>query len=208
MKYHNFCKLGDVLSDVAKKSGLESGISQIALFGLWAEVVGGRFKSSTKAIKIQNKTLTIATKSPSVTQELSFFKADVLKKMQVLTKNLNIEIKEIIFNHKIWNELNKENNKKEEIQYRKYLPSPSDFDIEKIEIPQNIKEELEKSFEKTENLSEEIKQKIIKTVINDIKRQIWKRERNYPVCEKCFTVLDFIDEGEENLCPVCKSFCE
>lgn len=199
--------MGDILSDVAKKSGLELGISQIALFNLWAEVVGNRFTSSTRAVKIQNKMLTIATKSPSVTQELTFFKADILKKMQVLTKNLKIEVEEVNFNHKIWNELNKENNKKEEIQYRKYLPSPSDFDIEKIEIPQNIKEEIEKSFEKTENLSEEIKQKIIKTVINDIKRQIWKKERNYPICKKCFTVLDFIDEGEENLCPVCKSLC-
>ena len=205
MKYHNFDKLGDVLMAVAKKSGLEAGISQTVLFNLWTEAVGSRFRKNTKPVKIHNKTLTIATKSPSVTQELSMFKADIMKKLDVLTKNLDIKIKEIIFNHKVWDEIHQNSGTKEEISYRKYLPAPSDADLAKIELPQNLKEEIEKSFEKTENLSEEIKQKIIKTVSNDIKSQIWKRERNYPVCKKCFMVLDFIEEGKESICPVCSA---
>ncbi|MEI8377031.1 MAG: DUF721 domain-containing protein [bacterium] len=205
MKYHNFDKLGDVLSSVAKQSGMNFGISQIALFSLWAEVVGVRFKKNTKAIKINGKTLTIATKSSTVTQELSMFKADILKKLENMTKNLDIKIDDIIFNHKIWNEINKASEKTEDVQYRKYLPAPSDFEVEQIEIPQNIKEDIEKSFENTQNLSEEIKQKIVKTIINDIKRQIWRKERNYPVCSKCFVPMDYIEEGQELLCPVCKS---
>ena len=205
MKYHNFDKIGDVLSSVAKQSGMNFGISQIALFSLWAEVVGVRFKKNTKAIKINGKTLTIATKSSTVTQELSMFKADILKKLENMTKNLDIKIDEIIFNHKIWNEINKASEKTEETQYRKYLPAPSDFEVEQIEIPQNIKEEIEKSFKNTQNLSEDVKEKIVKTVINDIKRQIWRKERNYPVCSKCFVPMDYIEEGQELLCPVCKS---
>jgi NADH pyrophosphatase NudC (nudix superfamily) len=205
LKYHNFDKIGDVLSSVAKQSGMNFGISQIALFSLWAEVVGVRFKKNTKAIKINGKTLTIATKSSTVTQELSMFKADILKKLENMTKNLDIKIDEIIFNHKIWNEINKASEKTEETQYRKYLPAPSDFEVEQIEIPQNIKEEIEKSFKNTQNLSEDVKEKIVKTVINDIKRQIWRKERNYPVCSKCFVPMDYIEEGQELLCPVCKS---
>ena len=204
MKYHNFDKIGDVLSSVAKQSGMNFGISQIALFSLWAEVVGVRFKKNTKAIKINGKTLTIATKSSTVTQELSMFKADILKKLENMTKNLDIKIDEIIFNHKIWNEINKASEKTEETQYRKYLPAPSDFEVEQIEIPQNIKEEIEKSFKNTQNLSEDVKEKIVKTVINDIKRQIWRKERNYPLCSKCFVPMDYIEEGQELLCPVCK----
>lgn len=205
MKYHNFDKLGDILSTVAKQSGMNVGISQIALFNLWSQVVGNRFYKTTKAIKINGKTLTIATKSPAVTQELIMFKADILKKLDMMTKNLDIKIEDIIFNHKIWNEINKESNIKEEIQYRKYLPAPTDFDIEQIEIPQNIKEEIEKSFENTQNLSDEVKQKIINTTINDIKRQIWRKERNYPLCSKCFMPMDYIEEGQAQLCPVCKN---
>lgn len=205
MKYHNFDKLGDVLMTVAKKSGLDAGISQTVLLNVWAEAVGNRFKNTTKAVKIHNKILTIATKSPVVTQELSMFKTDILKKLDVLTKNLDIKIKEITFNHKIWDEINKTYEEKTEFSYRKYLPAPSDADLAKIELPANIKEEVENSFVGTENLSEEIKQRMIKTVLNDIKSQIWKRERNYPVCGKCFMVLDFIDEGKEPICPVCST---
>lgn len=205
MKYHNFDKLGDILSSVAKQSGLDSGISQIALLNLWSEVVGSRFKKNTKAIKINGKILTIATKSSTVTQELSMFKADIIKKFDAMTKNLNIKIEDIIFNHKIWSEVNKEAVKKEEIQYRRYLPAPSDFDIEQIEIPQNIKEDIEKSFENTQNLTEEVKQKIVQTIIKDIKRQIWRKERNYPICSKCFMPMDYIEDGQEPICPVCKS---
>jgi len=205
LKYHNFDKLGDILSEVAKQSGLDAGISQIALFNLWTEAVGSRFKKTTKAIKIHNKVLTVATKSPSVTQELTMFRADVLKKLSVITQNLNIEIKEIIFNHKIWDEMNKQANKKEEFEYRRYLPAPSNVDLLKIELPQSIKEEIENSFKNTQNMSEEVKQKIVKTITDDIKRQIWKKERNYPVCKKCSMVLDFVDENKEPICPVCSA---
>lgn len=205
MKYHNFDKLSDVLMNVAKQSGLDAGISQTVLFNLWSETVGNRFKKTTKAVKIHNKILTVATKSPSVTQELSMFKMDILKKLDVLTQNLDIKIKEIIFNHKIWDEINKNNEEIKEFSYRKYLPAPSDADLAKIELPQKMKEEIENSFVNTQNLPEEVKQKIIKTVSNDIKCQIWKKERNYPVCRKCFMVLDFIDEGKEPICPVCSA---
>lgn len=188
---------------VARKSGLEAGISQLALFNLWSEAVGNRFKNTSKALKLHNKVLTIATKSPAVTQELTMFRTEILKKLSVLTQNLNLEIKEITFNHKIWAELTKQNQKKEEFSYKKYLPAPSDVDLLKIELPQSIKEEIESSFVNTENLSEEVKQKIIKTMSDDIKRQIWKKERNYPTCTHCSMVLDFIEEGKEPLCPVC-----
>ncbi len=205
MKYHNFDKLGDILMTVAKQSGLDAGISQTVLLNIWSETVGNRFKSTTKAVKIHNKILTIATKSPAVTQELSMFKTDILKKIQILTKNLDLKINEIIFNHKIWNEINKTGEEKTEFLYRKYLPAPSNADLARIELPSNIIEEVENSLVGTENLSEEIKQRMIKTVLNDIKSQIWKKERNYPVCKKCFMVLDFIDEGKEPICPVCSS---
>lgn len=205
MKFHNFDKLGDILSGVAKQAGVNLGISQIALFQLWPEVVGVRFKKNTKAIKVNGKILTVATKSPTVTQELSMFKADILKKLDTMTKNLDIKIEEIIFNHKIWNEINQKAEAKQEVQYRRYLPAPTDFDIEQIEIPQNIKTDIEKSFEHTHNLSEEMKEKIITTIVNDIKRQIWRKERNYPLCSKCFVPMDYVEEGQELLCPVCKS---
>jgi hypothetical protein len=205
LKYHNFDKIGDILPDVMKQSGINVGISQIALFNLWNEVVGKRFLRTTKAIKLHGKTLTIATKSPAVTQELVMFKADIMKKLSILTKNLEIEVSDLVFNHKVWNEINKTHQKKEEFEYRKYLPAPKDGDIANIELPQNIKEEIEKSFENTANLTEEMKQKIIKTISDDIKRQIWKKERGYPLCQKCFIPLDYIDEGQEPLCPACKN---
>lgn len=204
MKFHNFDKLGDILSGVAKQSGMNFGISQIALFSLWPEVVGVRFKKNTKAIKINGKVLTVATKSSTVTQELSMFKADILKKLETMTKNLDIKIEEIIFNNKIWNEVTQKAEKTQEVEYRRYLPAPTDFDIEQIEIPQNIQADIEKSFINTQNLSEEIKEKITKTIINDIKRQIWRKERNYPLCSKCFVPMDYIEEGQESICPVCK----
>lgn len=205
MKFHNFDKIGDILPDVLKKAGINVGISQIALFNLWAEVVGKRFLRTTKAIKLHRKTLTIATKSPAVTQELVMFKADLLKKLSILTQNLEIKVEDIHFNHKVWSEVTTDKIAKEQYEYRKYLPAPKDGDIAQIELPQNIQDEIAQSFVNTENLTEEMKQKIIKTISDDIKRQIWKKENGYPLCQKCFIPLDYIDEGQEPICPVCKN---
>lgn len=205
MKYHNFDKISDILSDVAKKSGMDFGVSQMALFNVWPSIVGNRFKNTSKAIKISGKTLTVATKSPSITQELSMFKAEILEKIEKTAKNLNIKVSEINFNHKIWAEIGKKYNEaKQEEQKIKYLPAPSTSDIEDVEVPDSIIQEIEQSISK--GFDDELQNKMFTTMINDIKRQIWKRERGYPVCVKCAMVLDFIEEGVDPICPVCKNY--
>lgn len=204
MKFNDFDKVGDILSSVAKKSGLDNGLSQLAFFNVWSEIVGQRFKNTSKAIKINGNTLIVATRSPAITQELSMFKADILKKIQKTTQKLDINIKDIQFNHKVWREIGKKYNEaKKEDERITYLPTPTDSDIEKIEVPDSIAEEIRNSISNT--FEEELRQKMFTTMINDIKRQIWRRERNYPTCVKCSMVLDFIEEGVEPICPVCRN---
>lgn len=206
MKYHNFDKLSQIVEELAKKNHWDIYSQKMVLFNLWDEIIGNRFKKTTKPFKIKNTTLIVSTKSVMVSQELEFQKKVIIEKISKFTKNLDIKITDVLFNHLSWQNLSNNTSFPQKIERRKYLPFPNEDDIKNIKLPDNLIENIKNSLESSQNLTNEIKQKIINTVFCDIKRQIWKKENNYPICEKCGLVLDYIEQKEGPiLCSVCSA---
>ncbi len=103
-----FENINSVLGKVAVDLGLDKGLKQQEFAKLWPKIVGKRFEKNSRVIYIQSRAdmdiLTVAVSSPVVAQELSFFKDDILKKIKTVAKDFNYNIKEIIFNHRLWEE--------------------------------------------------------------------------------------------------------
>lgn len=196
----------NILSSLTKKIGLDKKMKETIFFGSWVEIVGFRFKKNTKALMIRNKsganTLVVAVKSSAVAQDLFLFKKDLLEKAKFYSNPLGIKIDDIYFDAKLWESEKKR--EKEELKKEKKWREPSFEEIERIQIPQTLLEEIEESLYLANFADNSLKERMKKTMIDDIKSQIWKRENNYPTCQKCGITLNQFDVETSNLCPSCK----
>ena len=200
--------LKDIMGGLTKKIGLDFKMRESVFFNSWSEIVGFRFKNNTRAVMIKSKnninTLVVAVKSPVISQELFLFKKDLLNKIENYSKPLGLIIDDIYFDAKLWREYKKEEHQSSNDEGIRYLKEPYDIDLEHIEIPTSILEDIEKSLEKVHFGDENLKNRMKKLMIKDVKSEIWKKENNYPSCEKCGITLNYIIEGEPVLCPSCK----
>lgn len=212
MNKNNFDNLDSVLNSVMVNLGLDKGLKQQEFAKLWPKIVGPKFQNSSKVVYIQTRLgvdiLIVAVSSSAVAQELSFFKADIIKKIKIVAKDFNYNIKEIIFNPKLWEEIKKENktNLKQENEQKFYKieKSFSEEELNNIKLSQEVVEEIKNSLDEQNFYSEELKEKLFKTIIKDLKTQEWRKNNGFPVCGKCgITITSYYEEGE-NFCPVCK----
>jgi len=141
-----------------------------------------------------------------VAQELSFYKDDIIKKIKIVAKNFDYDIKDIFFNPKLWEEVKKENKlqKKNEPESYKIEKNFSEEDLKKIKLPENVIEEIKNSLDEKKFFSEELKEKMFNTIIKDLKTQEWRKNNGFPVCSECGIPVNYYSPGNKNLCPSCK----
>ncbi|MDD3150122.1 MAG: DUF721 domain-containing protein [Candidatus Gastranaerophilales bacterium] len=207
MKYNQFESIKNILEKVSGNLNLDRGLKEISLLSTWGEIIGERFKSNTKAISIIDKkkfdVLVVAVASGAISQDLMFFKNDILKKLYKPAKSLGFEIKDIIFNHKIWNEITRPLAEiQEEIGIKIYNEKPTDEELSKIEIPESIINSTKESLQNQSFASDEIKMRIYDLIIKDIKYQIWRKIKGFPSCKNCGISLNY--DEKDMLCPSCK----
>ena len=208
---NNFNSLNNVLGSVMKNLGLDKGLKQQDFAKLWPKIVGPKFQNSSKVVYIQSNVvadiLIVAVSSSAVAQELTFHKADIIKKINIVAKDFNYNIREIFFNAKIWEETKAEKKQKTEEEnktFYKIEKSFSEEDFNNIKIPEETVQNLKKSLDEQNFYSEELKENLFKTIIKDLKTQEWRKNNGFPVCAECgITITSYYEEGE-NLCPVCK----
>jgi hypothetical protein len=201
-------KVNTILDEVARSLGIERGIKEITLINFWPEVVDERFINKTKAISVISKrgydTLFVAVSSSSVSQELFFIKRNILSKLSPIAFSLGFKIKDIIFDTKIWDEINKENNNKEDEITHFFVKNPKTEDLKDISVPESIVDSIKESIESQNFSIPELKDRILNTVIIDIKTQIWRKNNGFPSCSKCGIPINYYSQDKENLCPICK----
>lgn len=195
-----FESINSVINGLTGNLRLEKGLKVSSVSKLWADIVGPRFKKTSKIYSIyENKgsdIVLIAVNSSAVAQELSFYKKDILKKLHKVGENFGFNIKEINFSTKYW--------KKEEKQEEKKVRVPPDEDLECIEIPDELLEDLKVSLDEKSIFNEKIRQRFLKTVIKDLKTRLWMKKNNYPACKKCGIPVAVNYPDQEKLCPSCK----
>ena len=210
-KNNNFNNLDSVLNTVMVALGLDKGLKQQEFAKLWSKIVGPKFQNSSKVVYLQSRQgediLTVAVSSPAVAQELSFFKEDIIKKIKVVAKDFNYNIKDILFNAKVWEELKNEKKQKVEEENKNFYKIEKNFseeDLNKIELPESVVESIKDSLKEQKFHSEEIKEKMFNIIIKDLKTQEWRKNNGFPVCLKCGIAINYYSPESENLCPACK----
>ena len=208
---NSFNNLDSVLNTVMVALGLDKGLKQQEFAKLWSKIVGPKFQNSSKVVYLQSRQgediLTVAVSSPAVAQELSFFKEDIIKKIKVVAKDFNYNIKDILFNAKVWEELKKETKQKVEEENKNFYKIEKKFseeDLNKIEIPESVVESIKDSLKEQKFSSEEMKEKMFNIIIKDLKTQEWRKNNGFPVCSKCGIAINYYSPESENLCPACK----
>ena len=138
-------------------------------------IVGKRFVKISIPYNLKGTTLLVSVVNSVVVQEMSLYKADILKKMEPYAKGLNFTINDIRFDYKNWlsikNEFNKESSKAFDIDAPEYY---TDKDFEKICIDNDEELELQKVREnllKNESLPAETKERIYNNILKSIKAQ-------------------------------------
>ena len=208
---NSFNNLDSVLNSVMVDLGLDKGLKQQEFAKLWSKIVGPKFQNSSKVVYLQSRQgediLTVAVSSPAVSQELSFFKEDIIKKIKVVAKDFNYNIKDIFFDSKLWEELKEDIKQKKEEENKNFYKIEKNFseeDLKKIQLPESVVESIKDSLKDQKFSSEEMKEKMFNIIIKDLKTQEWRKNNGFPVCSKCGIAINYYSPESENLCPACK----
>ena len=94
----NLTKIGDLISAVREKLGLEKSLKITALKELWPLVASFEIAKYSQPAYFDNEgNLVIAVKSGELATELSMQKISILVKLKEATKNTDIDFKDVRF---------------------------------------------------------------------------------------------------------------
>ncbi len=103
-----FKTLADILSHKKSQSSksysfksfkYQDSFDFLMLIQSWEDIIGPGLSKHTYPLKIQNGSLTIMTKHPTYSQELSFLSEDIKKKIFSIYPNLKKHIERLNFKH-------------------------------------------------------------------------------------------------------------
>lgn len=132
------------------------------IFSFWAEIVGKKFESLSRPYSIKASKLFVAAKSPVVIQELTLFKAVLLKKINSYSLPLGIEIKDIVFDYKNFDK-NKEIIASDFIEDKPKMIA--ERELLSIETEKILIEKTKDSIEKLKFLPKDKKEKLLNKII-------------------------------------------
>ena len=167
----------------------------------WDEVVGKKFAGKTNLANLDRRNgrllLYVNVSSSPLVQELLFFKANIIQKIKSI---YNIEVADIIIKA---TKKSQENKAKPNSVQETYFQKPTEEELEKIKLDENIVIEIKKSVEKQPTLSDRQKARMLEIILTDLKTQEWMKAKGFPICEKCGAVIIKKNFGDKNLCDIC-----
>ena len=207
-KEEKFIKINSILDDLAKSLGIERGIKEITLLKFWNEVIDEKFINKTRALSVVKKgmydAILVVVSSSAVSQELFIQKRKILSKLSPVAFSLGFKVKDIIFNTKMWEEVNIPKVKDNESTTHYLVKNPSVEELNEINIPEIIINNVKESINIQNFSISELKERLFNTIIIDIKTQIWRKNNGFPSCSKCGITINYFSFDKENLCPICR----
>lgn len=104
IRYSEFEQIGVTLEQFVKSSNLAGKLKKHNLSKVWGQVVGKRFESRSYPATLSNKILRVACENAQITSELTLSKRMIMQKLHPLSQAIGLDIQDIMFSHKIWNE--------------------------------------------------------------------------------------------------------
>lgn len=143
-------------------------------FSFWKDIVGQKFEKKSKPYKIKFNKLFVSCENSFIVQELNMFKKDIIKKLIPYAKGLDIEIDDISFNYKNWNELKDKSTEKDFDDKKEYDLN----DIEAVKIDEEKIKSIKKNISNIPYLNASQKEKYIKDIENNLKINILRNGQN------------------------------
>lgn len=175
--YTDFNSLGNIVNTVVQNTNLHQGMKKATVFKFWPQVVGKKFEKYSKIEALNNQgILLVSCANSAVSSELTMFKSDIIKKINVYAKPLDIEITDINFSHKIW----KKNILPESMQEETQNPHKKDltgFDPKDIVLDENELNSIKTSVMNNKFATEEQRKKMLDAIILDLKIQKFCEEK-------------------------------
>lgn len=124
--------LSEVLRESADKNGLKKTLEAEKIISSWSAIVGEEIAKKAQPTMLRNKTLIVATSSPSWSHQLMMLKPQLLKKI----RDTGEEIDEIIFRAA--------SAPKKKSETKKLLPitSPPDYTGLPVETKKGLREAM------------------------------------------------------------------
>jgi len=198
-------KIDTILSKLINSPELTHNLKEIGLKNLWSEIIDKKFIDCTQLLAITAKngqdTALVGAASSVVVQELTFYKQKILLSLSKAGRAFGFNITGVIINTKYFTQKVAKNDVKPAKTQHFFSKKPSEEDLEKIEIPEKLLSFLQNTYP---SFLETNTEKLMKTIIKDIKLQIWKKNNGFPCCEECGTPVNSYIENETVLCPACK----
>ncbi len=104
IRYSEFEQIGVTLEQFVKSSNLAGKLKKHNLSKVWGQVVGKRFETRSYPATLSNKILRVACENAQITSELTLSKKMIMQKLHPLAEAIGLNIQDIMFSHKIWNE--------------------------------------------------------------------------------------------------------
>ena len=181
--YSDFNSVENILGAVMKNPKLKQGLKNATIFKFWPKVAGKKFEKYSKANGLtqtpEGHVLTVACANAAVSSELLMFKQDILKKMNIYSKPLGVEITDINFSHKIWSSTKNTQQAAFSIEEKNlYKPDLSNFDPSKIELDPLEVEAIKNSVDNNKFATQEQRKKMFNAIILDLKTQKYIKDNN------------------------------
>lgn len=146
----------------AKDRRMNNVVRHSTIFSFWDEVVGVKFARFTKPYNLKGTRLFVSAKSPVIVQELTLYKAKLVKKINSYSKPLGIEITDIVFNYK--NFAAQDPIKQAGVEDKPVEISKEQ--IENIELDSNTREQIQKHINRIKFLNKEQKEKFASKILS------------------------------------------
>ena len=194
---NDFDSIASLLDGVSTAFNFNEIRKRTQFLALWKQACGKKFENNSKAYELRGSTLVVACQNSYVAQELSMYKRELIKKINTLALNLKIEVKDLIFSYKIW-----ENPKTCEIGAEEPELSIKYEDYQHIELDEEEIEKIKKSVSDIKFISESKKENLVGRIIDDSKRLKYIDSLGYKTCPNCCA----LHKKSASKCHICGSF--
>lgn len=169
--YTDFNSLGNIVNSVVQNTNLRQGMKKATVFKFWPQVVGKKFEKYSKIEALNNQgVLLVSCANSAVSSELTMFKSDILRKINVYANPLGIEIIDINFSHKIWKK-DAETSYVVEDAKNPHKKDLTGFNPENIDLDDDEVSAIRDSVMNNKFATEEQRKKMFDAIILDLKAQ-------------------------------------
>ncbi len=154
-----------VFGENISKEKMNIMIKHSTIFSFWNDICGKRFSLLSKPYAIKSSVIYISTKSSVVANELNLYKKKLIEKINSYSMPLGVEIKDIYFNYKNFND----NNNKEEDFIEDKPIHLTNKTVSDAKISETEEKMITECIEKINFLSDEQKNNFLKKIIQSNK---------------------------------------